>query len=823
MASRLLSLRSRVAVLVAIPLTIMVLFASVAVARRVGDVNRLHAQLSNADAAQELSSMVAAVQLEGGRTAQWVAEPSDATRALLEQARAVTDAALPDWRHTLNRLDAENARYYGAALERLAELPSLRTLADTEPGTGRAVTRYRTVVEALLAGSDLVVKHIELDGPFARGAAALDVTGRLGQSLAAERDLLVGVIGRGSFVGAEYEEYTAFVAGRDVLAAIYRQTFDGSPGEQDLDTVMASGLTLTIEDARRAALASVNGSPIAVDSTAWFDDMTDVLGEVEALRARLAAGIVADIERQSAAAESSLLLYSGVALTAIAGYGGAWWLMNAWIRRPFEALIAEVTETARVRLPAAVAAAGNPEPHTRPHDLYRITSSGGQELVDLAEAFNEAQEHVVALAAEQALVRRNVGDIFANLGRRNQKLVTRQLAFIDRLERREQDPEILENLFRLDHLATRMRRNAESLLVLAGTETPRTWSAPVSVGDAVRAAVAEVEQYERVEIRAMPAAKLRGSMTSNVSHLLAELIENGLSFSPPESSVVVHGQVHDDGYIVTIVDRGIGIDSAELAHLNERLANSGLAELAPSRYLGLFVVSRLASRYGIKVELAANVDGGTRATVTLPSGLLVAEPHGPGAISSNGLSAFAHHPAAPERPEPPGPLPDGSVWNSPAPSDGPAAPPPVSPEPVVWTEPDPAPSLGRLGAAATSDTAADTAAHGRIEPLVVAPATEAATAAEVATEAVSSQGDGPPAARPPATEVLASGLRRRAPRPGGQEGAHRLVAVPEPDDTEPPRRSAAEVRRLLTMFQAAQHRALQHSASTPPAEGEEER
>jgi hypothetical protein len=214
-----------------------------------------------------------------------------------------------------------------------------------------------------------------------------------------------------------------------------------------------------------------------------------------------------------------------------------------------------------------------------------------------------------------------------NLGRRNQNLLGRQLDFITELETNESDPDTLASLFQLDHLATRMRRNAESLLVLAGIEPSRRWSAPVRVSDVIRAALGEVENYERVQIEPIEPAPIVGSAAADVAHLLAELIENALSFSPPDVSVVIRGRWREpDGYRLTIIDQGIGMSAEAVAVANVRLAGSESFTVAPSKYLGHYVAGNLAARHGIQVQLVSQSGRGTVAGVDLPFGLIAIEP-----------------------------------------------------------------------------------------------------------------------------------------------------------------------------------------------------
>ncbi|HZD70957.1 MAG TPA: PAS domain S-box protein [Actinomycetes bacterium] len=223
---------------------------------------------------------------------------------------------------------------------------------------------------------------------------------------------------------------------------------------------------------------------------------------------------------------------------------------------------------------------------------------------------------------EQAALRKSIGDLFHNLARRSQGLVDRQLELIDELERGEVDPDRLEELFRIDHLATRMRRNAENLIVLSGVEQRRRWSEPVPLRDVVEAAVAEVEEYSRVQVVGIHDLTLSGQAASDVAHLLAELVENATSFSPPITTVHISGDPVGSGYVLEIEDRGIGMSDAELVEANRRLATPLAVESALSRMMGFHVVGRLAARHGIAVQLRHSWSGGVAALVLLPAVLL---------------------------------------------------------------------------------------------------------------------------------------------------------------------------------------------------------
>jgi signal transduction histidine kinase len=244
------------------------------------------------------------------------------------------------------------------------------------------------------------------------------------------------------------------------------------------------------------------------------------------------------------------------------------------------------------------------------------------EVAGVANALETLKVTALELAAGQAALRRNLADAFVNLGRRNQNLVTRQLEYITEIELKEANPTSLEELFRLDHLATRMRRNAESLLILAGSGPARQWSASVPVMDVARAASAEVEDYKRLRLHHFDHALVTGVVTTDLVHILAELIENALSFSPPGSPVDVYGRTLDGGYVIVVVDSGIGMSAEDLEVANRRLEGHGSSGEVPGRYLGHFVAGRLAARNGIAISLQSSHSGGLVARVKVPSAVV---------------------------------------------------------------------------------------------------------------------------------------------------------------------------------------------------------
>ena len=239
------------------------------------------------------------------------------------------------------------------------------------------------------------------------------------------------------------------------------------------------------------------------------------------------------------------------------------------------------------------------------------------------------QAAAVTAAVDQAKLRKGVNQVFLNISMRNQSLLHRQLGMLDSMERRTSEPEALADLFRIDHLTTRMRRHAEGLIILSGSVPGRGWRDPVPVIDVLRAAVAEVEDYVRVDVNSESDDLVAGSAVSDVIHLIAELVENATVFSPPNTRIEVRAERVGTGLVAEVEDRGLGLSAEELADINRRLASSQEFDLAHSDQLGLFVVSQLAARHDIEVSLRRSVYGGTTAVVLLPFGVIVREEEAP--------------------------------------------------------------------------------------------------------------------------------------------------------------------------------------------------
>ena len=351
----------------------------------------------------------------------------------------------------------------------------------------------------------------------------------------------------------------------------------------------------------------------------WLDDSSTKIQQMKNIEHTLLEEMEQKARELRSATERDAII-SGALILIVLGVSlvGAFVVARSMIRS-LRRLEDTATKVASDRLPELVKQLSESDPQDVDTSVESVGVHSRDEIGRVAAAFDDVHREAVRLAAEQALLRGNVNAMFTNLSRRSQGLIQRQLSLISELESREADPDQLSSLFKLDHLATRMRRNGENLLVLAGEEPGRRWTRPVPLVDVLRAAASEVEQYERIELASVPTTEVAGRVVNDLVHLLAELLENATSFSSPQTKVKVTGHALPDGRVlIEIHDTGIGLSPEDLAAINERLASPPTVDVSVSRRMGLFVVGRLSQRHGIRIQLRPSDSGGTTALVMLP-------------------------------------------------------------------------------------------------------------------------------------------------------------------------------------------------------------
>jgi signal transduction histidine kinase len=401
---------------------------------------------------------------------------------------------------------------------------------------------------------------------------------------------------------AEQQNYSNTVTGPPVDAAALQESL-----AVELLPFTSSAHPLTPANARTLA-------PPAVDT-----DMSFVLGKVRQVSDELNGNISALANSSRTNANRNLLITSAAAVLLLFLVLLISALVARSLTRPLRKLRADALDVAGHRLPEMVRRLSQSEGSDESIDIEPIGVTSTDEIGEVARAFDQVHLEAVRLAADEAMLRGNLNAMFINLSRRSQSLIERQLSLIDSLEQSEQDSGRLSSLFRLDHLATRMRRNSENLLVLAGHEVTRRWSQPVALVDVLRAAISEIEQYERVVLNVQPGIVVVGQAVNDVVHLVAEIVENATTFSPEDTQVYVAGQpLSSGGVLLDITDNGVGVSDQEMSHANWRLDNPPVVDVAVSRRMGLFVVGRLAARHGVRVRLRHAQAGGLTALIWLP-------------------------------------------------------------------------------------------------------------------------------------------------------------------------------------------------------------
>ncbi|HEX4687505.1 MAG TPA: sensor histidine kinase, partial [Nocardioides sp.] len=377
---------------------------------------------------------------------------------------------------------------------------------------------------------------------------------------------------------------------------------------------------------RASSLTTANGTRLGQATTSKVADLAAgprLFNVYDGINDKLLGNIQTKLADNASSTKSRALTDAAIILVALL----ASLLLGLFVARalivPLRKVRAGALDVANVRLPETVARIRNGQ---EPEEITPIPVDSHEELGQLARAVDDMHTQAVSLATGEAQLRSQVGAMFVTLSRRNTTLVNQQLALIESLEQDEEDPQRLEQLFQLDHLATRMRRTAESLVILGGTSSRAAGFEELSVSDVIHAAVSEVQDYQRVRIDAAPDRMIVGRAASDVVHLMAELIDNALSYSPPGSPVTIQAAEEDGKVEIEILDNGLGMAGDALAQANESLKSGGEVTIDTARRMGLFVVSRLAEDHGLKVKLRRNTNGGgIIASITLPTAVLITD------------------------------------------------------------------------------------------------------------------------------------------------------------------------------------------------------
>jgi signal transduction histidine kinase len=509
----------------------------------------------------------------------------------------------------------------------LAGLPALRRQSTDLPKASatHTIAAYSATISSLL-DIDQDIALGSGDPTLANSVRALGAISQMEEEVSRQRAALAvgqteGTFGPGVLtvlVTAQAEENAGVpefdAAATGPQAALFRDTVAG-PEVNAADQLEAQAISLG--NSFRNIGGQLENSGFTAQQ--WVVAETTKLNDMRGVERTLVA---ASVDRANTLRRTAILdaIIIGAAVTIVLGLALILTsLVGRSMVRPLRRLRAGALEIAGLQLPETVRRMSESDGSGAPLTVEPIDVDSADEIGEVARAFDQVHREALRLAANEAALRGNVNAMFVNLSRRSQSLVERQIRLIDELEQGEQDAERLGSLFQMDHLATRMRRNSENLLVLAGHDSSRRWNQPVALVDVLRAAVSEIEQYERVSLNVQPGISARGHAVNDAVHLLAELAENATSFSSAETPVTISGHLlSSGGVLLDITDQGVGMGAEEMAHANWRLDNPPVVDVAVSRRMGLFVVARLAARHGIRVRLRPAASGGLTALVWLP-------------------------------------------------------------------------------------------------------------------------------------------------------------------------------------------------------------
>ncbi|HEV2375013.1 MAG TPA: nitrate- and nitrite sensing domain-containing protein [Streptosporangiaceae bacterium] len=606
-------------------------------------INQARARTIKDVTAQPLGNFLTGLSTEQTIAAVYIAAPNPRSLGELMAVSARTNLATGNLRQiltsstTTNNASPAEEQAIGILLKDISGLPALRARVEGHALTrDQAVADYTTLIDdGYTALNDVVLQ--ENDAPIVAQALDLSRMGHAQEYMAQENIIVSADTVSGKFTRADQREFTELVGARRNLEAQILGDMDPqfrAIYQRDL----SPQATATLTALENKVIAAKPGNIPPVSMTAF----QQVVG-AEGLGLNKAGNEAGDVLAAEAAHSANgtyllLGLSSGLGLLAVIVSIFVSGLIGRRLVRELRSLRRSALELADERLPDVVDQLALGMDVEVPPAIPEIPSSS-DEIGQVRDAFARVQHTAVQAAVGQARLREGINEVFRNLARRSQSLLHRQLALLDAMERQASAPQELENLFRIDHLTTRMRRHAESLIVLSGRSPARGWRNPVPFVDVLRAAVAEVEDYTRIKVVSVADAALAGPAVGDVIHLIAELAENATVFSPPNTPVVMTGDLVGQGFAVEIEDRGLGLSEDKLEEINDRLANPPPFDPAGTDQLGLFVAGQLAKRHDIKVALRPSPFGGVTAIVLVPHGLVV---------SAGGIAEL---PPAPEREE----------------------------------------------------------------------------------------------------------------------------------------------------------------------------
>ncbi|WP_214409890.1 sensor histidine kinase [Sphaerisporangium fuscum] len=538
---------------------------------------------------------------------------TDQLRAALEQ-KALADGVR-------DRVDPAIYQRVTELVELTQRLPDIRARVDSRTFTPLlTLDAYRLISDAVSRVYDSIRLASDLElGPPTR---ALTLIERSRELMSEQAALIAGVVGRGKMTADEQTAFTQMVTKRRLLYDMGFQLLDDDLRQPYLvlQNSPAFARFASIED--QVSQDVRPGKSLPGGATSWGANIHALTGIFDRQNGIGAKRIT---DRAAPIADAIIWRVAIALVVGLIAIGVSLYVCLRFGRR----ITAELVELQRAaleladrRLPRVVQRLRQGEDVDVATESRPIATGTTSEIVSVGQAFTTVQTTAIEAAVGQAEIRKGVGKVFLNLARRNQSLLHRQLSMLDAMEKRVTDPEMLDDLFGIDHLTTRMRRHAEGLIILSGAVPGRGWRNPVPLYDVVRAAVEEVEDYLRVHVSMPDNIALSGQATTDVIHLLAELVENATIFSPPQTHVEVRGEAVARGFVIEIEDRGLGMSLGEMEQINQKLANPPEFDLADSDRLGLFVVGRLANRRDIRVSLRTSPYGGTTAIVLIPESLL---------------------------------------------------------------------------------------------------------------------------------------------------------------------------------------------------------